>query len=180
MYRLVKSTNFLRQSVYLLLLLFVLQSCKETNSNNGDIGITSYTSKKTKADKKKYYDSNNNVVYEVKYKNDAFKLRTVASTLLWKVKLYDDKVKISDNEENLNGYQIKVKGPLEAKLERNNENLARIGFDESSQTITINPASGEKITKASDYSPSWLVLSIDEIPKDQQEIIISELIEKGF
>ena len=105
-------------TIILTLFLTVLVSCnsstkntiiKETSVANGtESSSNGYSSKMTKSDKKKYYDSNDNVVYEIKYKSDGFKLRTASSDLIWKVKLYDNKVKISDNEENLNPYEIKI------------------------------------------------------------------------
>jgi len=48
-------------------------------------------------------------VCEVKPGDAGFKLRTTDGKLLWKVKLADDKIKVSDNEENANPYSIKLK-----------------------------------------------------------------------
>ncbi|RMA64290.1 hypothetical protein [Ulvibacter antarcticus] len=175
----------------LLLFSLLLIGCNNTNTNtnNNNSSSTStsnsgsqYTSKMSKSDKKKFYDQNDNVVYEVKYKSDAFKLRTASSQLIWKVKLYDDKVKISDNEENLNPYEIKIMGAQEAKLTKNDETVARTTYESatSSQTINFEDASQSAITKEMSYSPALLVEAISEIPKDQQQIIISELTDKGY
>jgi len=140
--------------IFVLVLATLILGCKtETKTTAGNL-----TSKMTKPDKKKYFDSNNTVVYEVKYKDDSFKLRTASSDLLWKVKLYDTKVKISDNEENLNPYEIKKLDSGESKLEKNDATIER---STAAQAIS-------------------LVYKIDAMPKDQQEIIITELKEKGF
>ena len=150
--------------LFLFSILFLsITACKDSktgqNNNDTEIVVSQYTSEKTKADKRKYYDQNNNVVYEVKYKSDGFKLRTASSTLLWKVKLYNDKVKISNNEENLNAYEIKKVGANEIKLEKDNEIISR-----------------NKNT-----SHLWeLVADISEIPADQQEILVAELKAKGL
>ena len=139
-----------------MLLIFSMLSCKENKTTTSQNG-TSYTSKMTKADKKKYFDASDNVVYEVKYKEDGFKLRTASSQLLWKVKLYDKKIKISDNEENINPYEIKIMDNGEAKLVKNEEKIAR----------TTNTA-------------TTLVNDIKEMAADQKIIIISELETKGY
>lgn len=152
---------------FLLLCVTLLLGCKtETKSSTSTTPTTNtsatnssrnLTSKMTKSDKKKYYDSNNSVVYEVKYKDNSFKLRSSSSDLLWKVKIYESKVKISDNEENLNAYEIKKMDNGESKLERNDTTIERTTEDARN-----------------------LVYKIDAIPQEQQEILISELKSKGF
>ena len=158
----------------ILSLLFVLTlstACKHNEKETTNYSTSTsasqdepYTSKKTKADKKKYYDANDNVVYEIKYKPDGFKLRTASSKLLWKIKLYDDKIKISDNEENLDPYEIKIINSEEAKLVKNDAKLARL--------------TNEEVKGA--YFPSLLINEISEIPEDQKRIIMDELVLKGF
>ena len=86
-------TKKLYQSIILLLFVSVMISCKEDTKKNTLNTETptsetvqnaeGFISKMVKSDKKKYYDSNENEVYEVKYKEDGFKLRTPSSTLLW-------------------------------------------------------------------------------------------------
>lgn len=153
----------------------------ETSIVTTDGSSDSYTSKMTKSDKKKYFDNNKNVVYEIKYKPDGFKLRTASSKLLWKLKLYDDKVKISDNEENLNPYEIKLTGTYKAKLVKNDETLARTSYDLESKKQSISSIiDAQPEFLQSSYSPSLLVNSISEIPKDQKQILINELKAKGY
>lgn len=177
-----------------ILLVFINVSCKESTKNtvtnfdtNQTVSSTSesntehYTSKMTKADKKKYYNSNGDVVFEIKYKPDGFKLRTASSKLLWKIKLYEQKIKISDNEENLNPYEIKILNTHEAKLEKGNQVLGRTSYntDKKEQVIsTKNEATPVFINKS--YSHSLLVMKIPSIPEDQKQIIIDELILKGY
>jgi hypothetical protein len=57
-----------------------------------------------KGEKRKYED------VEVKFGDEGgFKVRTLAGKLLWKVKVTPDKIKVSDNEENKNPYELKIK-----------------------------------------------------------------------
>jgi len=142
-----------------------------------------YTSKQTKADKRKYFDSNNNVVYEVKSKPDGFKLRTPSSDLLWKIKFYESKIKLSDNEDNENAYEIKIVNSYEAKLVRGDMKIARTTYNLNSQiqTVKYEDKSRSSLSKKMEYAPyTLLVKGIREIPNDQQQIIISELKAKGY
>jgi phage baseplate assembly protein gpV len=57
-----------------------------------------------KGEKRKYEE------LEVKFGDEGgFKVRTLAGKLLWKVKVTPEKIKVSDNEENKNPYELKIK-----------------------------------------------------------------------
>lgn len=57
-----------------------------------------------KGEKRKYED------VEVKFGDEGgFKVRTLDGKLLWKVKVTPDKIKVSNNEENQNPYELKIK-----------------------------------------------------------------------
>lgn len=169
---------------------FVMFSCKDNSSkpkattviatdvNTGT--IEDYSSKMTKADKKKYFDASNNVAFEIKYKPDGFKLRTASSQLLWKIKLYGDKIKISDNEENLNPYEIKITETQRAKLVKDGTTIAKTSYDAAKKQQVLAPEAGTPEFISQSYTSSLLVTQIPEIPKIQKDIIIKELILKGY
>ena len=166
----------------LLVVIFIATSfvaCKQNTSANSNATGEDYTSEMTKSDKKKYKDSNGDVVYEVKYKSDGFKLRTAGSDLLWKVKLYPEKIKISDNEENENPYEIKLIGLLESKLVKDDTELARLKMEGGTAVISYKNNDEDKSITAY-YSSTLLVNEIDEIPTDQKHILITELKAKGY
>lgn len=57
-----------------------------------------------KGEKRKYEE------LEVKFGDEGgFKVRTLGGKLLWKVKVTPEKIKVSDNEENKNPYELKIK-----------------------------------------------------------------------
>ncbi|WP_040281763.1 hypothetical protein [Psychroserpens damuponensis] len=184
------TTKTLIRSLLLMLTISIIISCNtstKTTTTTDDSSPTtttqtpsSYTSKMTKSDKKKYYDGST-VVYEIKYKPDGFKLRTASSQLIWKLKLYEDKIKISDNEENLNPYEIKITNKYEAKLVKDAIILARTSYDldTKTQSIASKDDAQPKFYEGS-YSVSYLVNRIPEIKADQQQIIIEELKAKGY
>ena len=47
--------------------------------------------------------------YEIKSNDNGFKLRTSDGTLLWKVRISEDKIKVSNNEENANAFELKAR-----------------------------------------------------------------------
>lgn len=155
-----------------------VQTSQASPDNETSISVA-YHSKMTKSDKRKYYNENDDVIYEVKYKPEGFKLRTPSSDLLWKIKLYDTKIKISDNEENLNPYEIKLINQYEAKLVKEETEIARIQFDAAQKLLHIKGETEKKLNKES-YQPSILVDMISQIPEIQRNIIKEELNRKGY
>ena len=195
-------TPYLKRLIFVLLIALVI-SCNTDSKKTSTVQETSpvttttstkqssltsndtfeYTFKQTKADKKKYFDKNNTVVYEIKYKSDGFKLRTASSKLLWKIKLYDNKIKLSDNEENENPYEIKIVNSHEAKLVRGDNTIARTTYNLNTQIQTVKYGDQSKSSLSAKVLYSYtnaLVKAIEEIPSDQQQIIINELQAKGY
>ena len=176
------------RSISFLLILITFFACKESQkqeqtpshpTNEIHSNTFSLHSKMTKSDKRKYFDSNENVLYEVKYKPEGFKLRTSSSELLWKIKLYENKIKISDNEENNNPFEIKIVNSREAKLVKNNAELARLNYNNNQRLLKLENSS-TKILNEQNYSPTLLIDVISIIPSDQREIIKQELQRKGY
>lgn len=135
-------------------------------------GSKKYISK-TKPDKHKFY-TNGDLTYEVKFKSEGFKLRDKNSDLLWKIKIYADKIKVSDNEENVNAFEIK-KYEEKIKIKRNNEELYTIQLKDSS--IIAN----DKVVytlSSNQMSYAYAVMAISEIPEDQKLFILAELLAK--
>ncbi len=139
---------------------------------------TEYQSK-LNGDKRKYAVKSGDIIAEVKYKDDAFKVRKPTGELLWKIKLYDDKVKISNNEENLNGYEIKHSDSGKVKLKKEESTLGEIKLKAESKTVEISSSTKSLTIETEKMSLAFGVLLIDEIPENLQYIIFSELIAKG-
>lgn len=134
------------------------------------LGPETYTAKE-KEDKRKYY-SNGTQRYEVKLKDDTYKLRDTGSKLLWKVKTYPDKIKIADNEENLNPYEVKSNnGAIEVSKDGKVINTMKVAGNE----ISVNGQPAYKISQTSD-SFALGILSIDQIPMDQRLLLLTEFL----
>lgn len=133
---------------------------------------TKYTYK-SKPDKHKFY-ANGQMQYEVKFKEDGLKLRDKNSNLLWKVKLYPDKIKVSNNEENTNAFVIK---PYENKIKvkRNEEELYKVQLNEN--TIRVNEKVAYTLSsKQENYA--YAIMAIEEIPNEHKLFLLAELLNK--
>ncbi|WP_282049914.1 hypothetical protein [Maribacter aquivivus] len=133
---------------------------------------TNYTFK-SKPDKHKFY-ANGQMKYEVKFKEESFKLRDADSDLLWKIKIYPDKVKISDNEENENAFEVRPYDD-KIKVKRNEEELYRVNIEGNS--VKVNDTEAFKLS-SNQQSYVYAILAIDEIPNEHKMFIIAELLNK--
>jgi hypothetical protein len=133
---------------------------------------TTYTFK-SKPDKHKFY-ANGKMKYEVKFKEGSLKLRDEDSDLLWKVKIYPDKVKISDNEENENAFEVRPYDD-KIKVKRDGKELYRVNLE--GNIVKVNDK--EAFTLSSNQeSYVYAILAIDEIPNEHKMFIIAELLNK--
>ncbi|WP_405414528.1 hypothetical protein [Maribacter sp. Asnod1-A12] len=133
---------------------------------------TTYTFK-SKPDKHKFY-ANGKMKYEVKFKEGSLKLRDEDSDLLWKVKIYPDKIKISDNEENENAFEVRPYDD-KIKVKRDGEELYRVNLE--GNIVKVNDT--EAFTLSSNQeSYVYAILAIDEIPNEHKMFIIAELLNK--
>jgi len=128
-----------------------------------------------RSDKRKYYGPSNTMVYAVKYDDDGFKLRDHNEKLIWKVKLYEDKLKVANNEEMNNGYEIKLRdGKL--KLERYEKEIKSIRLSESADWYDVE---GKYKIKGFGLSLAPGILMINELNEREKFIIVAELAKRG-
>ena len=136
----------------------------------------------TKDDKRKYSIEGGNQIAEVKIKDaDGFKVRTTDGKLLWKIKIAADKIKISDNEENQNAFEIKKKDDG-AKIERGETKLGEVKFYTDRQKVKVKDAADKEIfdSNTDKYSMAYGVLALNEIPEDLRFIILAELLARNI
>lgn len=131
------------------------------------------TGRLSKNEKTKYYNASGDVIAEVKYKETGFKLRKPDGTLLWKIKVKENKVKISDNAENENPYEIKKKEGR-YKVKRMDKEYGKVTFD--GNQVKIKSEKGTYKLESNTDSYAYGVLVIDEIPAEHRMIIIAELL----
>ena len=135
-----------------------------------------------KGDKRKYTLEGGSQIAEVKIKDEGgFKVRTNDGKLLWKIKIDADKIKISDNEENQNAFELK-KREDGAKIERAETKLGEVKFYKDRAKIKVKDASDKELfdVNSDKYSVAYGVLALSEIPEDLRFIIFAELLARNI
>lgn len=129
--------------------------------------------------KVKYANDAGKTIYEIKPSDDGFKLRTAEGKLLWKVKFYDAKVKVSDNEENLNPWQLKSNGVDRIKVEHADRKVGSVKFYADTRKVKLKDADGQELYQINDATLSFAFgAGFIEMPKDQQGVLMLELLKR--
>jgi len=134
--------------------------------------------------KRKYSVDGGAVVFEVKPDDDSegFKVRTPDGRLLWKVKLTPEKIKISDNEENNNPFELKMReGDRLKVVAPGDREVGNVRFDRAATKTEIESAGGvtKFVVEGSRPSRAYGVLLLDSIPEVQRYIIAAEILSRG-
>jgi hypothetical protein len=125
---------------------------------------------------KRKYSSGGNVLFEVKGDDGGFKLRNPAGGLLYKVKFSDDKIKVSDNEENTNAFELKTReGDRIKVMAPGDKEMGNV------RSTTVENATGKKLFEVSGRpgSAGYGVLLLEGIPAAQRFIVLAELVSRG-
>lgn len=137
---------------------------------------------KTKGDKRYYHKDDGSALLEVKSGDGGFKLRTPDGKLLWKVKITDDKIKVSDNEENERPWSLKKKEPGKVKATDANESeLGEVKLNADSGKLKVKDASGKELftVAPAHMSSAFGVLLLSGVPESQRGILLAELLAHG-
>lgn len=131
-----------------------------------------------KGEKRKYQDLNAHIVAEVKVKDaSGFKLRNPDGSLRWKVKLYDDKVKISNNEENENPWQLKTS---DGKFKLKNAADEEVGRVEKGEDFVYATSEAQQFLFEDPSQMSYGVFLIPELTLQDKLILLAELQARGY
>jgi hypothetical protein len=132
-------------------------------------------------DKRKYEWEDGTRVAEVKPNDDGFKVRTPDGKLLWKVKTNPDKVKISNNEENTNPFELEWKGQDRVKVTLGQTELGKMKFYGDRQKVKVKDANERELfeSNTNHASAAYGVLLLQTIPKTERYIIMAELLARG-
>lgn len=100
--------------------------------------------------------------------------------VLWKVRLYPDKIKISDNDDDVAPRRIRTESPERATLAGPNEEpLGEIVFD-GKETVVKNSEGKERYRKATGkLEPAYAVFLFDRMPMTEKYIMLAELIARN-
>ena len=128
---------------------------------------------------KRKYKAGEGVLAEVKMADDGFKVRSPEGDLHWKVKVTSEKIKISDNEEGLNPYELKIyQKDGRVKVSKDGKVLAELKAypDRGEQKLKAAPSNETMFElKRKTLSPMLAVLALEAIPVDQRMMLAAEL-----
>jgi hypothetical protein len=121
-------------------------------------------------------------MYEVKPGDSGFKLRNADGTLRWKVKIAPEKIKISDNEENADPFELKTRDGDRVKVVApGDREIGNVRFDRAKSTTEIENAAGKTLFRVDGPKPSgaYGVLLLDAIPENERAILLAEILSRG-
>lgn len=126
-------------------------------------------------DKRKYRNRSDQVTFVTKYSDSGFKLRNAQEELIWKVKLYDDYLKLSDNEAMENAFRLGFSdsGKLKVKKDGAEQYVAR--FDPNAPQYKI----GNYSLRNFKNSLASGMLLIEEIPFKERMVLAAEVLKSG-
>lgn len=129
-------------------------------------------------EKRKYRrDPGGQQVCEVKPGDGGFKLRTSDGMLLWKVKLAEDKIKVSDNEENRDPWSLKTKYADKVKVvDASEKEIAEVRF--YPDRTKVKGADGTELweSRGGRRSAAFGVLVLDRVPEEHRAILMAEIL----
>lgn len=133
--------------------------------------------------KRKYWVDEGDVQFEVKPGDGSdFKLRGADGSLRWKVKVEEDKIRISNNEQNDNPFELKVREGDRVKVfGPGDRELGNVRFDRVASKIAVENVAGQTLFTADAQGPSaaWGVLLCEAIPDVQRQILVAEILARG-
>jgi hypothetical protein len=132
--------------------------------------------------KRKYGAPGGAVDVEVRPQDAGFKLRTATGTLLWKVKIDEDKIKVSDNDENRNAWVLKTKYDDKVKVvDPSDTEVGEVKFYRDRQKVKVKDMSGAELFESNTtrYSAAFGVLLMPSVPAGHREIIMAEILARG-
>lgn len=133
----------------------------------------------TKDSGKRKYEEAGTVVAEVKPSDGGFKVRTPQGSLLWKVKISEEKIKISDNEENRNPWVLSSKHEHRVKILDPTENeIGAVKYYPDRSRVEVKDTSNAELFKINTdrESPAYGVLMMSPIPARERAIILAEIL----
>ena len=140
----------------------------EVASSGSDVTITydgGVLHGRRKGEKRKYES------VEVKYgEAGSFKVRTLEGKLLWKVKVTPEKIKVSDNEENANPFELKIKEQKVKVYAPGDRLLGEVRVRGDHVEV------GDKLRAAGTSAAAFYgVALLDAVPARERAVIFAEL-----
>ncbi len=131
---------------------------------------------------RKYKDAHGGVVAKVSGDDQSFKLKTERGGLLWKIKHYGDRIKISANDDNLMPEVLHRKSTTKWSLERDGQAYAKLRYYPDKRESKLKDSSGKTRYRIRNekFSPMLGLLHIPGMQQEQAYIIMAEIWLRGW
>ena len=136
---------------------------------------------RTMAGDRDYQLDGSSNMYRAADRSYGFKVDTAAGrNTRWKVRLYPDKIKIADNDNDVQPRRIRVESPEKATLSGPDEEpLGEVDFD-GKETVVKTPSGAEKYRRATGkLEPSYAVFLFDRMTPMEKYIVMAELMARN-
>lgn len=126
---------------------------------------------------RKYKDPHGALVAKVKGDERGFKLKTERGGLLWKVKYYGDKIKISASQDNVLPEELRRKGAQKWSIERDGQAYGKVRFYPKKGRTKVKDAGGETRYQVRNerFSPMAGVLLIPGMQREEAYVLMAEI-----
>lgn len=121
-------------------------------------------------------------VAEVKLQPDSFKIVDENEKLLWKIRIKDGKIKVSDNEDGNNSCELKSKSADKSEIrDASGAEIGNVKFYPDNGKLKVKDAANKEILVSKDLKASAApgVIMLTHIPLKHRVVIISELLRMG-
>lgn len=125
-----------------------------------------------------FKDEKGNIIFEIKYTEDYFRLLNEKGTLLWKVKIDPDEFLflIANNDDMKNSMEVRKINSNLVRLEKNNSEIGIVRFDSESDKIILENSNNLNYIKSKHFLISYGIYFLPEITELQKLVILSEAV----
>jgi len=124
----------------------------------------------------KYLNENGETEFEVKHKEEGFKIRDPQGKLLVKVKTSENKLKIGFDEEMIDPYKIKQASPDKTRLELNDSEVGQVRMGQAAVPMKVTDGEFTCFVAGPEKSPEAVVLILPETELTLRVILLTELL----
>ncbi|MFC2126304.1 hypothetical protein ACFLU5_16030 [Bacteroidota bacterium] len=126
----------------------------------------------------KYRNEDGKTVYDVKYKDEGFKIRDPEGNLLLKVKTSNGKIKIGLDEEMEDPYQIKLPSPDKASLVNSDKEVGQARMGQDALPVKVTDGKNTCYIAGPRKSQVKVVIALPDADLKLRIVLLTELLIK--
>ncbi len=131
---------------------------------------------------RKYKGPYEDARYKITESDDGFKVKTETGSLLWKLKRYDRRITIADNDEGVMKDALRQTKPDKWVLEWDGQEQGKIKRYADKNKLKVKDKGGRElyVVKDQPLSPMYGVLLMTRIPREEAYVIMAEMWLRGW